>query len=173
MTFNSGKEINTHHAAYDAMIDAALHFYGTASPAPGLESRVQARLAAAPRTELRSSFMLVSGSQGWLLRLRGISLGAMTAAAACAIVVGSVHHSQRPAAIPQAAVGSHSGGVSAAGAPHTPTGIVRQTPTLDPQAPRSAPRSRSTVEHGGSSNAGRAVPRSPYPEPAASSEPQH
>ena len=148
--------------AYDARIDAALRVYGRAVPAPGLESRVAARISAAPRHSFRSTSFGFRSNPGLVL-LRGFSIGALAAAAACAIVVGTVRHSQQ-IALPQAAAGPRSGGVSTAGAPHIPTHAVPQSATIDPQAPRTAPHSRATVtRNAGNKPAGSAVPRSPYP----------
>jgi hypothetical protein len=146
--------------AHDARIDAALRVYGRAVPARGLESRVAARISAAPRPSFGTNLFGFSGSPRFIL-LRGFTIGALAAAAACAIVVGTVRHSQR-IALPQAARVSRSGGVSAAGAPHIPTHAVQQSATIDPQAPRSAPHSRATVSRNPGSKPG-AVPRSPYP----------
>jgi hypothetical protein len=161
----------------DARIDDALRVYGRAVPAPGLESRVAARLRSAPR----QSYRLASAGfarRHWLLLVRGASIGALAAAAACAVVVGTVRHSQQ-FAVPQAAGVPRSGGVSAAGATHLPTQAAAQSATIDPLAPRSAPRSRATLSHaatgsGANKPAGSAAPRSPYPPGAQpSSEPRH
>jgi len=146
---------------YDARIDAALRVYGGAAPAPGLESRVAARIAATPRHSYRSASAF-TGSR-WMVLLRGASVGALAAAAACAIVVGTVRHSQQTA-IPQATGLSRSGGVSAASGTRVPTHAVQQSATIDPQAPRSEPHTRATVSrNAGNKPAGSAVPRSPYP----------
>jgi hypothetical protein len=158
--------------AHDARIDAALHAYGRAVPAPGLESRVAARISATPHHTFQSTSFGLRGRLG--LRLfRGFSIGALAAAAACAIVVGTVRHSQQ-LVISQAAAGSRSGAVAAAGARHIPTGAVPQSATIDPQAPRTAPHSRATISRNpGSKPAGSAVPRSPYaPDQPSSSAPQ-
>jgi hypothetical protein len=158
--------------AYEARIDAALQAYGGAVPAPGLESRVAARIAAAPRPFFHASPAGLRQA-GWLVWLRGVAVGALGAAAACAIVVGTVRHSQQ-AAIPWAARVPRPEGVSASGATHVPTHAVAQSATINPQAPRSAPHGRATVPgNAGKRAAGSAVPQSPYPpgqEP--SSEPQ-
>jgi hypothetical protein len=135
-------------SVHDARIDAALRLYGSATPAPDLESRVAARIAAAPHHPFQSkSFGLAGNSptvQPWMNLLRGVSVGALAALAACAIVVGTVRHSQQ-AALPRAAVPVHSGGMSAAGGTHVPTHAIPQSPTIDPDAPRTVPRSRATV----------------------------
>jgi hypothetical protein len=158
--------------AYDARIDAALRVYGRAVPAPGLESRVAARISAGPRHSSRTSIFNSVGSPRLIL-LRGFSIGVLAAAAACAIVVGTVRHSQH-LTLPQAAAGTRSGGVSAADAPHVPTHAVPQSASIDPQAPRTAPHSRATISRTqGSKPAAGAVPRSPYPpDQPASSAPQ-
>ena len=148
--------------AYDARIDAALRVYGRAVPAPGLESRVAARISTAPQHSFRSASFGLRSNPGLAL-LRGFSIGALAAAAACAIVIGTVRHSQQ-IALPQASSGSRSGGVSTAGTPHIPTHAVPQSATIDPQALRTAPHSRATLSRNpGSKPAGSAVPRSPYP----------
>jgi hypothetical protein len=158
--------------AYDARIDAALRVYGRAVPRPGLESRVAARISARPPHSSSTSLFSFSASPRHIL-LRGFSIGALAAAAACAIVVGTVRHSQQTA-LPQAAAGSRSGGVSAAGTPHIPTHAIPQAASIDPQAPRTAPHSRATVSRNpGSKPAAGAVPRSPYPpDQPVSSAPQ-
>jgi hypothetical protein len=145
-----------------ARIDAALSAYGRAVPAPGLESRVATRIAAAPRRSFRKR-----GGFGLLIWQR-LSCGALAAAAGAAMVVGTVRHS-RPAPLPQAARAAQSGGASAAGAVHIPTRAIPQSAALDPASPRSAPRSRATVSRNPSRrNAGSAATRSPYPPPQAS-----
>jgi hypothetical protein len=162
---------NTSSTAYDARIDAALRVYGGATPVRDLESRIAARIAATPRQSYRStSSGFMDG--GWLVLLRGVSVGALAAAAACAIVVGTVRHSQR-IAVPQAAGASRSDGISAAGATHVPTRAIPPSATIDPQSPRSAPHSRATVSRSaGNKPVGSAVPRSPYPPDQPPSDPQ-
>src|SRR5271170_919773 len=118
MKTRPGKDTSS---SYDARIDAALRVYGGAAPAPGLESRVAARIAATPRHSYRSASAF-TGSR-WMVLLRGASVGALAAAAACAIVVGTVRHSQQTA-IPQATGLSRSGGVSAASGTRVPTHAV-------------------------------------------------
>jgi hypothetical protein len=154
--------IDTSATAYDARIDAALRVYGGSIPAPGLESRVAARSAATPRQSHRSASSPFFARHSMAL-LRGVSVGTLAAGAACAIVVGTVRHSQR-LAIPQATGISRSGGISAAGGTHVPTHAIQPSPTIDPQSPRSTPHSRATVSpNRGSKPAGAAMPRSPYP----------
>jgi len=156
---------------HDTRIDAALRVYGRAVPATGLESRVAARISAAPRHSFRSTSFGFR-SNPWLILLRGFSIGALAVAAASAIVVGTVRHSQQ-IALPQAAAGKPSGGVSAAGGEHVPTHAIPQSATIDPQAPRTPPHSRATVSRNqGSKSAGSAVPRSPYPPDQPTSAPQ-
>jgi hypothetical protein len=162
---------DTSTTAYDARIDAALRVYGGAAPARGLESRVAARIAATPRHSYRSASSAFTGSR-WMVLLRGVSVGALTAGAACAIVVGTVRHSQQ-VAIPQATGASRSGGLSAASATHVATHAVPQSATIDPQSPRSAPHSRATVSPNKESKpAGSATPRSPYRPDQSSTTPQ-
>ena len=79
---------------HDARIDAALRVYGRAVPTPGLESRVAARIAATPHQSYRSASSWFAGSR-WMVLLRGVSVGALAAAASAAIVVGTVRHSQQ------------------------------------------------------------------------------
>lgn len=154
---------------HDAQIDAALRVYGRAVPAPGLESRVAARIAAAPRHSFRTNVFGFNGGPRLIL-LRGFTIGALTAAAACAIVVGTVKHSQH-IAIPQTAAAPRPGGVSTSEAPHIPTHAVPQSASIDPQAPRSAPHTRATISR---KPAAGTAPRSPYPpDQPSSSAPQH
>ena len=156
---------------HDARIDAALRVYGHAVPTPGLESRVAARIAATPRQSYRSASSGFAGSR-WVVLLRGVSVGALAAAAAVAIVVGTVRHSQQ-VPLPQAARGTRSGGINTAGDPHVPTHAIPQSATIDPQAARTAPHTRATVSrNAGSKPAGSAVPRSPYPPDQPQSNPQ-
>ena len=153
---------DTSSTAHDARIDEALRLYGRAVPTEGLESRVAARIAATPRQAYRSVPSRFIGSR-WLLMVRGVSVGALAAAAACAIVVGTVHHSQQ-LAIPTAMGPSRPGAVGAAGESHVPTYAVPQSATINPQSPRTAPRHRATVSpHAGNKQTGSAVPSSPYP----------
>jgi hypothetical protein len=161
----------TSSTAHDSRIDAALHDYGRAVPAPGLESRVAARISATPYRSSQSTSFGFRGSLG--LRLfRGLSIGALAAAAACAIVVGTVRHSQQ-LVISQAAAGTRSGAVGTAEGTHIPTRAVPQSATIDPRAPRTAPHSRATISrNSGSKPAGSAVPRSPYAPDQPSSAPQ-
>ncbi len=150
---------DTSSTAYDARIDAALRVYGGAAPVPGLESRVAARIAATPRQSYRSA---IPGSR-WMVLLRGFSVGALAAAAACGIVVGTVRHSQQ-LALPTAMRPSQPGGLTPATATHVPTHAISRSATIDPQSPRSAPRTRASVSpNKGSKPAGSATPRSPYP----------
>ena len=165
MNSKSGSEKNS--TACDARIDAALRLYGGAVPEPGLESRVASRLAAMPRHTHQTSWLGLS----WMVLLRNVSVGALAAAAACAIILGTVRHSQQ-LAIPQAKNGARSGGISVGNDVHVPTHAVPQSPTIDPAAPRTPPRSRAVVSNnaGGKQSAG-ATPRSPYP-PGKPSPPQ-
>src|SRR5271155_5439286 len=99
---------------HDARIDAVLRAYSHAVPAPGLESRVAARIAAMSRPSLQSR------GASRLLVLRRLSVAALAAAAAAAIVAGTVRHSQHTA-LPQTATRtSRPGGVSAAESEHAP-----------------------------------------------------
>jgi len=158
-------------SAYDASIDAALRIYGGAAPAPGLESRVAARIAATTRHGYRSATPVFTGSR-WMVLLRGVSVGALASAGACAIVIGTVRHSQR-IEVPQAAGVIRPGGIRAPGGTRVPTRALPQSATIDPQAPRSEPHSRATVSrNAGHKAAGSAVPRSPYPPDQAPSDPQ-
>jgi hypothetical protein len=162
---------DTSSTAYDARIDAALRIYGGAAPAPGLESRVAARIAARPRQSYRSASSAPTGAR-WMVLLRGFSVGALAAAAACAIVVGTVRHSQQ-LAIPTAMRPSQSGGPGTAGESHVPTHVVPQSATIDPQSPRTAPHNRATVSGNATKKGvGSATPRSPYPPGQASTTPQ-
>lgn len=162
---------DTSSNADDARIDAALRVYGRAVPVSGLESRVAARIAVAPRQPYRSAPSGFRGSH-WMVLLRGVSVGALAAAAACAIVIGTLRHSQQ-VAIPQAMAPSRSGSVGAAGGTHVATHAVPPSATIVPQSPRSAPHSRATVtRNAGNKPAGSAVPRSPYPPDQDSTTPQ-
>lgn len=148
--------ISDSSSVHDARIDAALRVYGRAIPAPGLDSRVAARISAMPRQSFRSGTAA-------LLLFRRFSAGALAAVAAGAIVVATVRHSQH-ISLPQAARVPLSGGVSGAEGAHIPTHAVPQSATIDPEAPRTPPHSRATISRGrGHKPAGSAVPRSPYP----------
>jgi hypothetical protein len=126
---------------HDAAIDAALRLYGGAVPGPGFEGRVAARLGDQPRHAFHSK------SAPRLAILRGLSTAALAAAAACGMVIGTVRHSHH-ALPPQAARVPHVGGLNSAGASRLPTHATPQSPSLDPQAPRTAPRHRATVSPG-------------------------
>lgn len=146
-------------SGHDVRIDAALNAYARAIPAPGLESRVAARVAVARRHPTRSMHA------ARVLILQRFSCGTLAAAAACGIVVASVQHSHR-AALPPIIRFGDSGGVGAAGAVHVPTRRTPQTPSINPAAPRTPPRSRAVVSPNSGHHAGAAVPRSPYPSAA-------
>jgi hypothetical protein len=149
---------------HDVRIDAALRVFTHAEPAPGLEYRVAARLAGA-RPERRIHFSFAHGS-GFLV-LRRLSAGALATAAGAAIVVGTIHHSER-ALPPQVIRGGHTGGVGLANRLHVPTHAMPQAAGIDPAArltaPRGAPHGRANVSRNQAHRApGAAVPRSPYP----------
>jgi hypothetical protein len=142
---------------HDARIDAALRVYSHAEPAPGLEGRVAAWISAMPRQSLRSA-----GASRLVVMWRFFA-AALAVAAACAIVAGSVEHSHR-AALPQAARVQHQGGVTTSGTAHVPTRSTPETPTIDPDAPRTPAHGRATVSRDqGRRDGGAAVPASPYP----------
>ena len=149
---------------HDARIDAVLGAYSHAVPAPGLESRVAARISATSRPVMRSQ------GASRLVLLRWLSAAALAVAAAVAIVVGIVQHSHN-INLQQRATGiSRPGGVSAADSKHTPAQPIPQTPTIDPQAPRTPPHGRANSSGNQERRTtGTAVPRTPYPlqQPAA------
>jgi hypothetical protein len=153
---------------HDARIDAALRFYGRAVPSPGLESRVAARISAAPHHSFRSTSSRFPG----LMLLRGFSIGALAAAAAVAIVVGTVRHSHQ-ISIPLAAGATRSGGINSAGAMHIPTRATPQSTTIDPGAPRTPAHTRATISRNQASKpTGATVPRSPnLPDQPSSADP--
>jgi len=158
---------------HDARIDAALQVFSHAKPAPGLEARVAARLSAAPRPGSR--FHFGSAQTSWLVILQRVSVGGLTAAAASAIVVGTIQHSQRTMP-PQALHRDKSGAFSTGNAVHVPTHAMPEGARIDPAAPRVAPHGRASVSRNQAHRAtGTAVPRSPYPPdepPAQQSNPQ-
>lgn len=123
------------HSVFNARIDAALHVYGRAVPAPGLDSRVAARLTSAARQSFHSPAP-ESRRRPMISLVRRFSVGALAAAAACGIVIGTVHHSQQ-IALPQRAATPRSGGASTAGAAHIPTRAIPSSSSADPSAPRS------------------------------------
>jgi len=156
----------------EARIDAVLRAYAHAEPAPGLESRVAARLASArPRSRFHFS---LTGASAFLL-LRRISAGALATAAGAAIVVGTLQHSERGLP-PQISRQREASGLKTAGASHIPTRAMPQGGSLNPSAPRVAPHGRAVVSRDQARHAsGSAVPRSPYApgqEPAASANPR-
>lgn len=159
-------------SAHDDRVDAALKHFAGATPAPGLESRVTARLAAAGRARSGSSYRSVrSGGNIGLLLLRRLSIGAMAAAAAIVIVFGTVEHSRR--IYPVALRTPQTGGVSPANSVHYPTHPMPQSAEIHPGSTRNAPHSRAVISPNHTRHAsGAAVPRSPYPpesQPASSS----
>jgi hypothetical protein len=142
---------------HDARIDAVLHAYARAVPAPGLESRVAGRIAAASRHPMRSGISLR------ILILRRFSVGALAAAAAYGVVIASVEHSQR-GVLPLAASPIRSGGLGTAGRVYVPTKPMPERPQIDPASPRTPPHGRAVVSRNhGRRPSGAAVPRSPYP----------
>jgi hypothetical protein len=141
---------------HDARIDAALRVYARAVPTPGLESRVSAHMAAAPER----SFQVVRRLR--LVILQRVSVGTLAAAAACALVVGTVQHSHH--VLPPVGLSRPGGGVGSAGMIHVPTQAMPQSAKIDPASPRRAPHSRATLTHPRGRHAnGVAVPPSPYP----------
>jgi hypothetical protein len=155
-------------SSHDARIDAALRVFTHAEPSPGLESRVAARLAGA-RPQPRFHFGFAGGS-GFLV-LRRLSAGALATAAGAAIVVGTIHHSERTLP-PQAVRGGQAGAVSSANRIHVPTRAMPQGAGIEPgapltaplTAPRGAPHGRANITRNQAHrSAGAAVPRSPYP----------
>jgi hypothetical protein len=155
---------------HDARIDAALRVFTHAEPSPGLESRVAERLAGArPDRHYHFSFARVfsfPGLSGFLV-LQRLSAGALVTAAGAAIVVGTIHHSER-AMPPQALRSGAAGGVGSANRVHVPTHAMPQGAGIDPAAPLAAPRGvphgRASVSRNQAHRApGAAVPRSPYP----------
>jgi hypothetical protein len=143
---------------HDARIAAALDHFARATPPPGLESRVAARLSAAGRLESSRS----AGSVRLLL-LRRLSVGAMAAAAVCAIVFGTVEHARRNP-MPQMVRGPQTGGVDISPSVHIPTHPIPQSAEINPDAPRNPPHGRAVLSRNHSRHAaGAAVPRSPYP----------
>lgn len=149
---------------HDARIDAVLRAYAHAVPTAGLESRIAARLAAMPLQTHR--FERTSR----LLLLRRLSAVALALAAACAIVAGTVRHSHH-AVIPTAARTSRSGGLSTAGSAHVPIRAVPETPTIDPQAPRTPPHGRATNSGSQTRRGATGQPQSPYPPHQQNSQP--
>jgi hypothetical protein len=140
---------------HDARIDAALRVYSHADPKPGLEGRIAARISSMSRESVRS------GSMSLLVMWRFLA-AALAVAAACAIVAGSIAHSHR-AALPQAARVQHQGGATTSGTAHVPTQATPETPTIDPNAPRTPAHGRATVTRDqGRHDGGAAVPPSPY-----------
>jgi hypothetical protein len=163
---------NNSSSRHDARIDAVLQTFTHAEPSPGLESRVVARLYDA---RLRPHFQFRFAGVSGLVIVRRISAGALAAAAGAAIVVGTIHHSERPMP-PQAFRPGQSGGLTPAGAVHVPTHALPKSAIIDPAFPRAAPHGRATVSRNQAHRgAGAAVPRSPYPpdqQPDSSANPQ-
>lgn len=147
-------------AQHDRRIDAALHLYARSLPRPGLESRVAARLASAPRMsalELLRSFFSAHSAM-----MQRLAAGVLGVAAACAIVFGTLQHSHRNLA-PLAAAPARSSGISPAGDIHVPTRAVPATSRIDPASPRAAAHGRARISPNQARRAGAAHPRSPYP----------
>ncbi len=148
-------------SVYDARINAVLHVYSRAVPTPELESRIADRLGESLFASIQSR------RTRRLTSFRRVSMGALAAAAACAIVVASVQHSQvstLPLAKVQLGNDPGSRGLNGAGGSHVPTSPVQAAPRIDPRSPRTPAHSRATLAGSqGPRETRTAVPRSPYP----------
>ena len=153
--------MNLNPADYDRQIDAVLGLFAHAEPRPGLERRVTAHLASHSSVPCRSPrFTLLSR----------ITVGALSTAAACGIVVGSVAHSRHSVPLPPSFRGASSGGIGTAGAVHIPTHAIHPAVGIQAGSLNRPPHSRATVPQNHAHRTGAAVPKSPYP-PQAGAQP--
>jgi hypothetical protein len=158
-------------APVNSTIDATLAIYAKAEPDPGFESRITSRISQSHR-----EFARAQSRAHWLF-WRRLSVGALAAATACGIVIGTVRHSRHalPPEVVRATPGS-STGASPATASHTPTHAIPVSPQIDPSSPRTPAHERAQISHNPTRHPnGVATPRSPYPpdqQPGSDDKPQ-
>ncbi|MGC2163956.1 MAG: hypothetical protein WA634_18790 [Silvibacterium sp.] len=137
---------------YDEKIDRTLRLLGSATPAPGMEDRVVARLertraiAKAPR----------------FFTLPQLALGMTAGVMACALIVaGSVSHSRHilPIAPGLHLPGESQPGVGAASAAHVAQQPVTTLPQDRPRSVREATNGRAVISSHAKKPTGIAVPK--------------
>lgn len=151
---------NNSTSPLDSRIDSALNVYARSVPDPGMEARIAAHLAGSLRFAAPTSHPFRA------LLFRRFSVGALAAAAACGIVIGSLEHARTlspPIATMPQTSGS-TGGIGAASSGHLPSRAVPAAPSIDPNHLRTPPRSRARLSRNAARHPnGSAVPSSPYP----------
>lgn len=136
----------------DEQIDRTLRVLGSATPDPGMEDRIVARIA-------RES---VSAAAPRFFRLPQLAFGLAAAAMACAVIIaGSVSHSRH---ILPVAPGLHlptasQPGVGAASAAHVAPQPVTSLPQDRPRSVRQTVNGRAVISSHAKKPAGVAVPK--------------
>ena len=152
---NTGHD--THTSAMEDQIDRTLRLIGSASPRPGIEKRIAARLACAP----------VNSAARKSIRFLGMPRLAVASAvgllASIAIIAGSVNHSRHllPVAPGLQIPGGTSGGVDAASGKAVAPKPVTPPPHGRPRFVRKAGTAKVSPDT--QKPGGVAVPRNPLP----------
>ena len=137
---------------YDEQIDRTLRVLGSATPAPGMEDRIAARIARESASAAAQRFF----------RLPQLAFGLAAAAMACAVIVaGSVSHSRH---ILPVSPGLHlptasQPGVGAASAVHVAPQPVTSLPQDRPRSVRQTVDGRAVISSHVKKPAGVAVPK--------------
>ena len=136
----------------DKRIDRTLRLLGSATPPPGMEDRIDARLARASVSNKRPRFF----------SLQQFAFGVAAAAMACVVIVaGSVSHSRHilPVAPGLHLPGSAQPGVGAASAAHVAPQPVTSLPQDRPRSVRQTANGRAVISSQAKKPAGIAVPK--------------
>jgi hypothetical protein len=155
--------MNTHVAHtsqnHDRRINEALRRLGSATPPPGIEDRIKARLAQAQNAHSAAAH----GSRFFVIPR--FAFGAATVAIACAaIVAGSVSHSHKiQPVLPGFVSQPSSGAVGSAGAARPANHPIEPSPAGRPRSVRRLPAGRAVISSQSQKPAGVAVPKSPSP----------
>jgi len=137
---------------HDEQIDSTLRLLGSATPAPGMEDRIAARLARANATNKAPRFF----------SLQQFAFGMAAAAMACVVIVaGSVSHSRHilPIAPGLHLPGAAQPGVGAASAAHVAPQPVTSLPQDRPRSVRQSGTGRAEISPHAKKPTGIAVPK--------------
>jgi len=137
---------------YDEQIDRTLRLLGSATPVPGMEDRIAARLAQAH----------VSAETPRFFRPPQLVFGLAAAAVACVVIVaGSISHSRHilPIAPGLHLPGESQPGVGAASAAHVAPQPVTTLPQDRPRSVRQTENGRAVISSHAKKPAGIAVPK--------------
>jgi hypothetical protein len=145
---------------FDRRIDQVLHQLGSAAPAPGMEDRINTRLA-----RERSKMQTAKSGQARFFGIPRFAIGAVAGALACvAIVVATVNHSHRlQPTLPGFVARPSSSGMGSAGAERPADRPVSPSPTGRPRSVRHLSGGRAVISPQSQKPAGVAVPKTPSP----------